>query len=68
MFRDETFTNDECAITLPHDRLSGLCFLQGDYVVINAPCSFEKRVKIGVGGDCPDVLGAEHKTISMASR
>ncbi|VDM65366.1 unnamed protein product [Strongylus vulgaris] len=56
-----------CAITqLPHVRHPGLCFLQGDYMIIDAPCS-EKGVKSGVGGDCPGVVGAEHETISMAS-
>ncbi|VDM75963.1 unnamed protein product [Strongylus vulgaris] len=29
------------------------------------PCSFEKGVKIRVGGVCPGVAGAEHETISM---
>ncbi|VDM83692.1 unnamed protein product [Strongylus vulgaris] len=59
----------ECAITqLPHVRLPGLCFLQVDYVVLDAPSSFEKCVKIGVGGDCPGVVGAEHETIFIASR
>ncbi|VDM67648.1 unnamed protein product [Strongylus vulgaris] len=70
MFLDGNFTNDECTITsshLPHVRLPGLYFLQGDYVVVDAPCSFEKGVEIGVGGDCPGVVGAEHETISMAS-
>ncbi|VDM68899.1 unnamed protein product, partial [Strongylus vulgaris] len=43
-------TDDECAIIqLPHVRLPGLCFVQGDYVVVDAPYSFEKGVKIGVG-------------------
>ncbi|VDM76807.1 unnamed protein product [Strongylus vulgaris] len=56
-------TNDECAIIrLPHVRLAGLCFLQGHYVVVDAPCSFEEDVKIGVGGDCSGVLDADHET------
>ncbi|VDM68542.1 unnamed protein product, partial [Strongylus vulgaris] len=29
---------------------------------------FEKGVKIGFGGGCPGVTGAEHESISMASR
>ncbi|VDM65689.1 unnamed protein product [Strongylus vulgaris] len=41
---------------MPHVRLPGLCFLQGDYVIVDAPCSFEKDVKIGVGGGSPGVV------------
>ncbi|VDM71847.1 unnamed protein product [Strongylus vulgaris] len=52
---------------LPHIRLPGLCFLQGDYAAVDAPCSFEKGVKI-VGRDCPGVIDVENETISMASR
>ncbi|VDM68970.1 unnamed protein product [Strongylus vulgaris] len=33
---------------------------------VDAPCSFEKGVKIGVGGVCLGVIGAEPKTIYMA--
>ncbi|VDM66520.1 unnamed protein product [Strongylus vulgaris] len=65
----EPFHHDGCIITQPpHVRLPGLCFLQGDYVVVDAPCTFEKGVEIGVGGNCPGVVGAEPETISMASR
>ncbi|VDM76626.1 unnamed protein product [Strongylus vulgaris] len=46
---------------------SSLCFLQGDYVAVDALCNFEKGVKIGVGGGTPSVVGAEHEKISMAS-
>ncbi|VDM74697.1 unnamed protein product [Strongylus vulgaris] len=64
----QTSTNDGYAFTqLPHVCLPGLCFLQGDYVAVDALCSFEKGVKIGFGGDCPGVAGAEHETISMTS-
>ncbi|VDM76730.1 unnamed protein product [Strongylus vulgaris] len=51
-------TTDRAITQLPYVRLPGLCFLQGDYV-IDAPCSFEKAVKIGVGGDCLGVVGAD---------
>ncbi|VDM65793.1 unnamed protein product [Strongylus vulgaris] len=55
-------------MSVPYVRPPGLCFLQGDYVVIDAPCSFEKGVKIGIGGDCSGVVLAEHEIISMTSR
>ncbi|VDM67339.1 unnamed protein product [Strongylus vulgaris] len=46
-------TNNACAISqLPYVVFLDVV-LQGDYIVLNAPCSFEKGVKIGVGGDCP---------------
>ncbi|VDM77780.1 unnamed protein product [Strongylus vulgaris] len=36
-------TNDECAITqLPRVRLPGLCFQQGDYVVVDAPAASKR--------------------------
>ncbi|VDM76930.1 unnamed protein product [Strongylus vulgaris] len=60
--------SESSAADLPHFRLPGFCFLQGDYMVVEARCSFEKGVKIGVGGDCPGVVDAEHEAISMASR
>ncbi|VDM84282.1 unnamed protein product [Strongylus vulgaris] len=33
---------------------------------VDAPYTFEEGVKIGVGGDCPGVVGGERETISMA--
>ncbi|VDM80309.1 unnamed protein product [Strongylus vulgaris] len=66
----EPFTTyDECAIThLPHVRLARFHFLQNDYVLFDAPCSFKKGMKIGVDGKCLGVVGVEHETFSMASR
>ncbi|VDM65448.1 unnamed protein product [Strongylus vulgaris] len=36
-------------------RLRTLCFLRGDYVVVDTPYNFEKGVKISIGGDRPAV-------------
>ena len=62
-------TNDEGPIThLSHVLLPGLRFLQSDDVVLDVLCSVEKSVKVGVCGDCPGVVGAEHEEVSMACR
>ena len=37
-------------------------------MVLDVLCSVEKGVEVGVCGDCPGVVGAEHETVSMACR
>ena len=69
LWRNLLTASDKRPIThLSHVLLPELRFLQSDDVVVDVLCSVEKSVEVGVCGDCPGVVGAEHEAISMACR